>query len=115
MFGLIPKQDIHRYSYPQLFSETTLNSMNRLDPRKGSTQNVHLMELRGSEIDFPGSYCTLSDEKQLRNINIDPSGLKEKHICFFVYCFSMKSNRRIYKISIDIQTYPHMFSDTALT
>lgn len=80
MFGLIPKQDIHRYSYPQMFSETTLNSMNRLDPRKDSTQNVHLMELRGSEIDFPGSFCTLSDEKQLRNINIDPSDLKEKYL-----------------------------------
>ena len=51
----------------------------------------------GSEMDFPGSYRPFPHEKHLRNINIDPSGLKEKHIwsmCFFAALFPiMKSHK----------------------
>ena len=38
---------------------------------------TYLMEFTASKMDFPSPYCILSPGKHLRNINIDPSELRE--------------------------------------
>ena len=44
-------------------------------PEKG--QNIYLMEFTASKMDFCSRYCIHSPGKHLRNINIDPSELRE--------------------------------------
>ena len=71
--------------------------MNLLDPEKG--QNIYLMEFTASKMDFCSRYCIHSPGKHLRNINIDPSELREnlawnpvegyiiRYSIYFLKCF----------------------------